>query len=440
VGSAGFEQGLQRAGIETVLQVENDPWCLSVLARHWPEVQRIDDVRNVDVALLQQLGDDQRRRGAGSVQNGHGAVPGLDGRLRGTSGRDALDVRKVDAAALQGRCRDVVSVGAGSDAEWLRATRRGRIDADGVDLVYGGFPCQDVSVAGKRRGLSGDRSGLWHEFHRVLRELRPRWTVIENVPGLLSSGAEPGADFGVVLRGLVDLGYGVAWRVLDARWWGVPQRRRRVFVVGCLGDAARAAAVLAVCESCGGHPQTRREERQDVAFTLAGGSPDTSRRIGNAWNMTFIPEEVAYTLPASVRGTGDGHGNACSSNYVAGSQIDEGAARPLVARASGYRMDMESETFVVAHPLDGGERGFAPRGDGADNLIAAPAIAGSMGVRRLTPREAERLMGWADDWTRYTADGKEIPDSHRYRCIGNGVVAPVAEWIGHRLVEADAWP
>jgi DNA (cytosine-5)-methyltransferase 1 len=73
-------------------------------------------------------------------------------------------------------------------------------------------------------------------------------------------------------------------------------------------------------------------------------------------------------------------------------------------------------------------------------LPSAPAISGSMGVRRLTPRECERLQGWAEDWTRYTADGKEIPDSHRYRMIGNGVVAPVAEWIGYRLVEADAWP
>ena len=77
-------------------------------------------------------------------------------------------------------------------------------------------------MAGQQRGFRGERSSLWFEFHRVLSELRPQWCLIENVPGLLSSGAEPGADFGVVLRGLVDLGYGVAWRTLDARWFESP--------------------------------------------------------------------------------------------------------------------------------------------------------------------------------------------------------------------------
>jgi DNA (cytosine-5)-methyltransferase 1 len=149
-GVGGFEQGLQWAGIETVLQVENDPWCLSVLARHWPEVQRIDDVRKV------------------------GRADGADreGQRRGV--------------ADEGRPR-------ADDAQHRRQPTRSGLCGD-IDLVYGGFPCQDVSVAGQRRGLSGDRSGLWHEFHRVLRELRPRWCLIENVPGLLSSGGEPVAS------------------------------------------------------------------------------------------------------------------------------------------------------------------------------------------------------------------------------------------------------
>ena len=103
-----------------------------------------------------------------------------------------------------------------------------------VDVLAGGFPCQDVSVAGRRAGLAGERSGLWFEFHRLAAHLRPRWVVIENVPGLLSSNG--GRDFGVIVRGLVELGYGVAWRVLDAQYFGVAQQRRRVFVVGCLGD------------------------------------------------------------------------------------------------------------------------------------------------------------------------------------------------------------
>jgi DNA (cytosine-5)-methyltransferase 1 len=407
--------------------------------------------------------------------------------------------------------------------------------------LFGGFPCQDVSVAGKRAGLSGERSGLWFEFRRIVSELRPNWVVIENVPGLLSSHS--GRDFTTILLGLEELGYGWAYRVLDARWFGVPQRRRRVFIVGCAGGAARAASVLAVCEGCGGHPAPRREARQDVAYALAASARGTGDGHGNAWNSTYIAP--AFTVPSAHRGVGNGwntnyvpedaiawddrnqaaddvhhtlrgaglqrsdvvlaatlsggghpgsnmpgrhkeddqnlvvgntllkgghSNNPLDDNLVVGSQIDAGQARPLVARASGYRMDLESENFIVADTLrtEYGQQSF--RGDGADNLIAGafystggshelhddptsspavnvgtgmgmpspPAIAYGAGVRRLTPRECERLMGWPDDWTRWTADGQEIPDSHRYRLCGNGVVSVVAEWLGHRLVWMDA--
>ena len=171
-------------------------------------------------------------------------------------------------------------------------------------------------MAGKRAGLAGERSGLWHEFHRVLAESTPRWVLIENVPGLLSS--HEGRDLAVILRGLEELGYGWAYRVLDLQYFGIPQRRRRVFIVGCLGDAARAASVLFEPESVCGNPPPRREAGEGVAGTVAAGahpsgfngrdaerdmliagtlgggagsrgwSPDTDR-------MTFLPE-VAATL------------------------------------------------------------------------------------------------------------------------------------------------
>jgi DNA-cytosine methyltransferase len=110
-----------------------------------------------------------------------------------------------------------------------------------VDLICGGFPCQDLSVAGKRAGLAGERSGLFYEFARIIDELAPRWVLIENVPGLLSSNG--GRDMGAVLGTLAELGYGYAYRVLDAQYFGVAQRRRRVFIVGCFGDVASAAKV-----------------------------------------------------------------------------------------------------------------------------------------------------------------------------------------------------
>lgn len=97
-------------------------------------------------------------------------------------------------------------------------------------IITGGFPCQDLSVAGKRAGLAGERSGLFWEIRRLVEETQTEWFILENVPGLLSSNG--GKDFGIVLREMADLGYSIGWRVLDAQYFGVPQRRRRVFIVG----------------------------------------------------------------------------------------------------------------------------------------------------------------------------------------------------------------
>lgn len=105
-----------------------------------------------------------------------------------------------------------------------------------ADLWCGGFPCQDLSVAGKRGGLQANRSGLYWVWYELMRKRKPQWLLIENVPGLLSSPPnQPGADFGLLLSSLDEIGYGVAWRVLDAQFFGLAQRRKRVFVVGCFG-------------------------------------------------------------------------------------------------------------------------------------------------------------------------------------------------------------
>jgi DNA (cytosine-5)-methyltransferase 1 len=342
-GVEGFGLGFERAGIETVLQAEQDKWCLEVLARHWPEVERVTDVR---------------------------------------------DVRDGDA-----------------------------------DLIYGGFPCQDLSVAGKRAGLGGDRSGLWFEFHRVLSELLPRWAVIENVPGLLSSNQ--GRDFGILLNGLDELGFDVAWTILDAQHFGVPQRRRRLFIVA--GPRGRGAEqVLALCESCGGNPAPRRTTGKDVA----SGSTASSGRNG---------ENGAVAVRTAQTGSnGWGIGTDEQAYTIDGAQ-GQAVANPLGANKGGIRLDLDNDTYVpivVGALSDGAHHGGGLNGQDA---YTGRVLAPSSGVRRLTPRECERLMGWPDDHTRYTADGTEIAGSHRYRMAGNGVVAPVAEWLGHRLVAVDGW-
>ena len=387
-GVGGFDIGFERAGIETVLQAEQDPWCLEVLARHWPQTERVTDVRDV-------LRDTVRTERAGGTE------------------RDSIGAES----------------GGGDDGEGRRGT-------DGIDLIYGGSPCQDVSVAGKRAGLGGERSGLWFEFERILSELRPRWAVIENVPGLLSSNK--GRDFAVILDGLEDLGYSVGWAVLDAQNFGVPQRRRRVFVVA--GPTRRSVEqVLSLCESCGGNPETSAAPGQAVAGTLGGGagergwSPDTDRMTfiaADARNMT--ESDTAMSLQA-----GNGEGRGWSLN-AAPLVIPIQDAREVDKQQNGqdaYTDRMTSVPDLVGALSDGAKHGGGTNGQDAYTGRVFPAGAG---VRRLTPMECERLMGWPDDWTRWTAGGKEIADSHRYRMAGNGVVASVAEWLGHRIVAVDA--
>jgi DNA (cytosine-5)-methyltransferase 1 len=144
-----------------------------------------------------------------------------------------------------------------------------------VDLLVGGTPCQSFSVAGLRKGLDDPRGNLMLTFVEIAQRYRPRWVVWENVPGVLS--LDGGRAFGTLLGALAELGYGWAYRVLDAQWFGVAQRRRRVFVVGCLGDQASAAAVLFESESVQRNPAPSREARQGAAAGVGGGT-----YLGNA--------------------------------------------------------------------------------------------------------------------------------------------------------------
>ncbi len=131
-------------------------------------------------------------------------------------------------------------------------------------IITGGFPCQDLSVAGKRAGLAGARSGLFWEIARIVDETQTEYFVIENVPGLLSSNN--GADFGVVIGTMADLGYSLGWRVLDAQHFGVPQRRKRVFIVGRRGsDSTSPAEVLFNSQGSRRSTSQKQQERQVAA-------------------------------------------------------------------------------------------------------------------------------------------------------------------------------
>jgi DNA (cytosine-5)-methyltransferase 1 len=146
-------------------------------------------------------------------------------------------------------------------------------------VVTAGWPCQGNSVAGNREGMDHEGSGLWREVARVLAEFRPRWFVGENVDGLLS--VNDGDDFGKVLQDLAELGYGWSYRVLDARYFGVPQRRARVIVVGCLGDSGAAPAEVLL------EPEGGAGDSAAGGEAWSGATADAAVSVGSAGSATL---------------------------------------------------------------------------------------------------------------------------------------------------------
>jgi DNA (cytosine-5)-methyltransferase 1 len=359
-----------------------------------------------------------------------------------------------------------------------------------IDLLVGGTPCQSFSIAGLRGGLGDDRGNLALEYLRLADRLRPRWLVWENVPGVLSSGG--GRDFGAILGGMVELGYGIAYRVLDAQYFGVPQRRRRVFVVGYLGDWRRAAAVLLERESLRGDYPPGREARKDVAPTISsrptgGGGLGTDFDLdgglvsmcltshpnrSDAESMTLITHALtANGFDASEDGTGRGTPlvtvPTLTSNGDAHSGYrDENGLVPVTfgiqeravsenlengPQGKGYQADiaytLEARNKVQSVAMRGREGGatcevgddlaFTLRGSqgGGDK----PHILSSA-VRRLTPRECERLQGFPDDYTAIPYRNGTAADGPRYKALGNSMAVPCMRWIGERIALVDAMP
>ena len=423
-GIGGFPLAFLRAGVETAWSAEIDPHCRSVTARHFSQVKQIEDVRDVADGLVR---------------------PGI---------------------------------------------------------ITAGWPCQGNSVAGKRGGMADERSGLWSEVRRILAEFRPRWFLGENVPGLLSVcgciacrtvnaflaihserndgerckcircdagrrllAAHRGRDFCGILADLAELGYGFAYRIFDAQWFGVAQRRRRVFIVGCLGDWRSSAEVLFESDSLPWHPAPIRESRPRVANCLTSGVASGSgvnrpgRRREDDFNL------VTHTLrgegfDASEDGTGRG-----TPLIPVGAFIELGESHATY-QESDVAMSMrtgggggETKATLITCQSDPAIAFDWMAGDGGSDdsfrgksrkwIERAGDYTGSLGatkrdgvchrggVRRLTPRECERLQGFPDDWTRHGADGAEMSDSARYRMLGNSVAVPCVEWIARRLIERD---
>jgi DNA (cytosine-5)-methyltransferase 1 len=221
-----------------------------------------------------------------------------------------------------------------------------------VDVLVGGTPCQSFSVAGLRKGLDDPRGNLMLTYLAIAKQHRPNWLVWENVPGVLSSNG--GRDFGSFLGGLAECGYGFAYRVLDAQFFGVAQRRRRVFVVGYLGDWRAAAAVLFERHSLQGHPAPSREKRQSAAASVGAGASVGSlcARTGQSISVHYAAQGHLLQWPPEIAPTIEAHfvnKQGLQNLHINGG----GECLPLVSKCliTKNRMDAETETLI---PTTGG--------------------------------------------------------------------------------------
>ena len=309
---------------------------------------------------------------------------------------------------------------------------------DSVGLLVGGTPCQSFSVAGLRKGLEDPRGNLALTYVGILDKFRPKWCIWENVPGVLSSSG--GRDFGAFLGALAELGYGFAYRVLDAQNFGVAQRRRRVFVVGYLGDWKPAAKVLFESESLSGNTKQSRKEREETAKCI-------TTRIRNDYETeSFVYEnhgtdsrikeiEVSPTVTARW-GTG-GNNVPLAQSYC----LQGAGATSQNANGSGYK---EEQSFtlnvtdvhgvaqfvdVYNQTINGKIAPTMTMACGGTNT-SGPKLMQNMAVRRLTEVECERLQGFPDN---YTNIRENCPSGARYKALGNSMAVPVMKWIGERI-------
>jgi DNA (cytosine-5)-methyltransferase 1 len=307
---------------------------------------------------------------------------------------------------------------------------------DSIGLLVGGTPCQSFSVAGLRKGLDDPRGNLALTYVGILDKFRPKWCIWENVPGVLSSGK--GRDFGAFLGALGELGYGWAYRVLDAQNFGVAQRRRRVFVVGHLGDWKPAAEVLFESESLRGDIKKGRAEKKDIANCLTKSpssysSYNPARGEGNA-----VVTHCVNTFPTLLSSTAgvSRPGNAATEHqtYIAFGWQNS-ASQGMSVDTISPTLD-KSKTPAVA--VIGGQHPNAAIGENISptltNAMGAGGghvpIIGNMAVRRLTEVECERLQGFPDN---YTNIKENCPSGARYKALGNSMAVPVMRWIGERI-------
>lgn len=353
------------------------------------------------------------------------------------------EIDKFPSAVLNHHYPEIPNLG---DMTKIHNCEEFRKTTGSIDVFCGGTPCQSFSVAGLRKGLADPRGNLALVFLGIVDKIRPRWVVWENVPGVLSSNN--GRDFGSFVGALGQLGYGWSYRVLDAQYTGVPQRRRRVFVVGYIGDWRPAGAVLFERYSLQRNPTPGKAKRATAAngiapsLTVSGKSPGSVNQQ-DAENGLY--QIVGALSKSSQFGDHYSHRPPLVFNGDAGAKSDialSDKVSPTLLKGNGK----STSVLWSIMPQNSGKDYKAKPSTVEQPLMASGNVGGNQGgdylttnnrVRRLTPLEWERLQGFPDNYTLIKYNGRKAKDSPRYKALGNSMAVPVMQWIGNRIQLVD---
>lgn len=354
--------------------------------------------------------------------------------------------------------------------DWGDATEIKTEELPKFDFLVGGFPCQAFSIAGKRQGFDDTRGTLFFEIARILKDKRPRYFLFENVSGLLSH--DGGRTFKAMLGILSELGYYVEWEILNSKNFGIPQNRARVFLKGYFGEECgrEIFSQKRGCRETDGRikwqPTTTRTakfvDKDNLALTLCSDGHNCGYNQLIKCNGDKSLAQRVYDeegIATSLKGCGGGQGgktglykvnkikivgNTSKTNYYAESVLDpEGISNTI--NANNYKYPLRIRTNVkkgydeadkfdgvrLCHPTSTTNRGRVHKEE--VGTISAQNDWGTVDkdyrIRRLTPKECERLQGFPDGWTEYGKDGELISDTQRYKCLGNAVTVNVIEYL-----------
>lgn len=290
---------------------------------------------------------------------------------------------------------------------------------ESVELLVGGTPCQSFSLAGLRKGLDDPRGNLALVFCGILDHFKPKWFVWENVPGVLSSNR--GRDFGSFLGAVAKLGYGFSYRVLDAQYFGIAQRRKRVFVVGHFGSWQPSAKVLFESDCLSGNIKTGKRKEQNTTDTFIPSIANCLQTTCHEWSRAD-----GFNMIAKVYET-----------HPADSRVKEmGETCQTITSRWGTGGGNVPLAIQDIRAINKSQNGKGWNDSGVSYTVDTHATQGVLSealVRRLTPIECERLQGFPDN---YTNIKDNCPDGHRYKALGNSMAVPVMKWIGERINNA----